>query len=215
MVIYFYPLGVRFAINGVYVTLMAIRDLLRELLSDKRTWRLGKVVRVDKAKLQADFEIEGEDHVYEGVSLRVFNTDDDSGLYVIPPVGTWAILLIDEIDENVKRVRVVKFQEWEELRLKKPDFDVYINKDNKVYIEITGDVEFNVDGNIEGTVTGDCKLKVQGELHLRGGTHKAAWGDVWLQKFNAHIHPTPTGPSGPPSQPLVDSEVNSQKVKLD
>lgn len=52
------------------------------------------------------------------------------------------------------------------------------------------------------------------ELGAIGASHPAVLGDTFKTAYDAHLHPTPMGPSGPPS-PLLPPAVLSTKTKLD
>ncbi|TVQ78293.1 MAG: hypothetical protein EA369_07440 [Bradymonadales bacterium] len=46
----------------------------------------------------------------------------------------------------------------------------------------------------------------------KGASEALVKGDSFMQLFNAHTHPTPRGPSGPPQVPMTPAQL-SQKVK--
>jgi type VI secretion system (T6SS) baseplate-like injector VgrG len=43
---------------------------------------------------------------------------------------------------------------------------------------------------------------------------KAVLGDLMVQAFNAHVHPTAMGPTGPPVPPMIPNAVLSNSVKV-
>ena len=165
----------------------------------------GEVTAVDEERLTAAVRFEGERVVRGDIPLRIF-ADADGGLGAcwIPKVGSE--VLVAFIDGAENRPQVVKVQQWEQLVIRKgaadnPEFELTINSDNRVDLRKASGFQFTIDA--------DDKVAIG-----NAPSHKLAWGDQWLLKFNAHTHPTPTGPSGPPMQPLVDEEVNSQTFEV-
>ena len=67
----------------------------------------------------------------------------------------------------------------------------------------------------QSAVTVSCKDLVAdaGNIELAGSLEAAILGTTFLTLFNAHIHPTGLGPSGPPTPPIPPT-VLSLKVKL-
>jgi hypothetical protein len=181
---------------------MSIFDEIKKAIENNgRHVVAAKVVATDPALLTADVIFEGEQVTREKVPIRIF-TDDDGGLGVgwIPKVGS--DVLVAFIDGVENRPQIIKVQQWDQLIIKKgaagnQDIEITIDSDNKIDLRKASGFQFTIDAQEKVSI---------------GNTpsHKLGWGDAWLQKFNAHTHPTPTGPSGPPMQPLADAEVNSQ-----
>lgn len=75
----------------------------------------------------------------------------------------------------------------------------------------------NINANCkDATVTASGTATVEGSLvKLGAGASEAVVkGDTFKKLFDAHIHPTAVGPSGPPSQPLAPAAL-SKKVKTE
>lgn len=189
---------------------------------DPMVFIVGKVISVDETNYTCEIQPD-QDSIpnLRDVPLRVFALKDDFGFIVVPE---------DETPCLVGMIRgelptFLKFQEWKKIIINRKDFfemeiDAEGNLDlitkGKVNIEADGDIKAKTKGNFTGDIQGNCELKAQGKIQLGPtGIHKAAYGDMWLTAHNAHIHPTPTGPSGSPTPPVMDPQVNSQKVKLD
>lgn len=183
---------------------------------EKMTMITGIVIEINETNYSCKVKPH-KDYIpdLENVPLRVFNLDDDFGVIIVPEEDTDCLIgFIEGVSELPK---ILQVQKWKKIIIKRKDvFESVIDQDGNVSLATEGNVNMKVEGNVEGIVQGNILLKVQGIIQLGPqGQHKAAWGDAWLQAFNAHIHPTPNGPSGPPNPPLQDPNVNSQKVTLD
>ena len=176
----------------------------------------GTVVEVDENTYSCKVKPH-KDHIpeLENVALRVFNLEDDLGVIIVPEENTDC--LIGFIEGVFELPTILQVQRWKKIIIKRENvFEMVIDQDGNTSLDTQGDVDMKVQGNVEGIVQGFMLLKVEGIIQLGPqGQHKAMWGDVMLPKHNAHTHPTPNGPSGPPVYQIQDPEVNSQKVKLD
>jgi hypothetical protein len=74
----------------------------------------------------------------------------------------------------------------------------------------------NVNTQADATVTATGTATVEGQTVKlgKGASEAVVKGDTFKQLFDAHIHPTPIGPSGPPTMPLSPSAL-SKKVKTE
>lgn len=176
----------------------------------------GTVLEIDEERYFCRIQ---PDHdsipILENVPLRVFNLQDDLGVIIIPEPGTPC--LVKFVGGITGLPTIFKIQRWQKIIVKRQDvFESIIHANGDTYLDTQGNVDLKVQGNVEGIIQGNMIMKVYGQIQLGPqGAHKGAWGDQWLIKHNVHIHPTPDGPSGPPSIPIQDPEVNSQKVSLD
>jgi hypothetical protein len=186
---------------------------------------LGKILSVDEESFFCRIQPDKDNiPILENVPLRVFNLKDDFGFIIIPEVNSPCMVgFIEGLSELPTLFQV---QVWQKIIVKSTtkEFSLVIYQNGKIELDtkndakanVKGNVDFYVDGNITGEVTGKMILKVHDTIQLgQNGAHKASWGDKWLEKYSAHIHPTPTGPSGVPTPVVQDQEVNSQQVKLD
>ena len=186
---------------------------------------IGKIVSVDESNMSCRIQPDKDNiPILENVPLRVFNLQDDLGFIIIPEIDSPC--LVGFIEGKTELPTLFSVQHWQKILINSTGqtFSLALYKDGKIelktkndaILDITGDVNFKVDGDVVGEVSSKMLLKVADTIQLgQQGAHKAGWGDQWLAMFNAHIHPTPTGPSGPPNPPLQDQAVNSQQVKLD
>jgi len=95
-----------------------------------------------------------------------------------------------------------------------------MDRSGVVNLTASGNVNIKCDNaNIncsDSTVTASGTATVEGStVKLGAGASEAVVkGDTFKKLFDQHIHPTPIGPSGPPSQPLSPSAL-STKVKTE
>jgi hypothetical protein len=152
----------------------------------------GTVVAVDEAGWSCTIQPD-KDNVPElsNVPLRVHNLPDDLGVIVIPEVNSPC--LVDFLEGSSSLPVLLRCQRWSKIIIKKGS---------------TTEIVFDAEGNVYIKALGTIQLGPQGQ-------HKGAWGDKWLEKFNQHVQMTPCGPSSVPQPLVMDSDVNSQKVKLD
>lgn len=60
--------------------------------------------------------------------------------------------------------------------------------------------------------SGSIKIEAASKVELgKGASEALVKGQKFMELFNAHIHPTPRGPSGPPQTPMTPAQL-SQKV---
>jgi Type VI secretion system/phage-baseplate injector OB domain len=89
----------------------------------------------------------------------------------------------------------------------KSGHELTLDDDGEVILVANGNgkssIRFEQDGTV--TITAD-KIKLGSSA-----SEKVVLGDTFMQFFNAHVHPTGVGPSGPPTQPMSTSQL-SQKV---
>jgi hypothetical protein len=178
---------------------------------------IGKIVSVDEDLYSCQIKPD-KDNIpqLENVPLRVFNLKDDFGCIIVPEIDSPC--LVGFIEGKIELPTLFSVQHWQKILINSvgQGFSLAINKDGTIELETKNNAKIKIDGNVEGEISGELLLKVAGKIQLgQQGAHKAGWGDQWLISHNVHIHPTPTGPSGPPNPPLQDSAVNSQQVKLD
>jgi len=180
------------------------------------------VISADPEMMTVNVKLEGEDVIREKIPIRIFNDEGGLGIGFIPKVESEVLVAFVNGAEN--RPQVIKVQEWEWMIARKGAGDTLvefvIDNENKISLRRGSDLEMTIDENtrvdlrkssgFQFTIDADDKVSI-GNVP----THKLALGDIWLEKFNSHIHPTPTGPSGPPMQPLIDNEVNSQIFEVE
>jgi len=177
----------------------------------------GTVISVDEINYSCVVQPD-KDNIpqLENVPLRVYNLQDDFGIITIPEENSPCFVAF--LESNPALPILLRCQHWQKIIIQSTsqNFKLTLYEDGITELETKNDVTLKIDGDVEGEISGNCVLRVQGNIQLGPlGQHKGAWGDIWLAQFNAHIHPTPNGPSGPPNPPLEDQQVNSQKVKLD
>lgn len=93
---------------------------------------------------------------------------------------------------------------------------------NSLTINSIGNTNQTVGGNLNITVSGNCTINASGNTVVEGSSVKLGAGaaeavikgDTFKSLFDAHIHPTGVGPSGPPTSPLSPSAL-STKVKTE
>lgn len=198
-----------------------LREALKELLGEMPDQLfIATVESVDEITFSCNVVQEKEEIPIENVPLRVMRLNDELGFTVVPKVGTFVVVgLING------RPTILKVQEWDRIYLEKESgFWLEVDVADNVTVRTEGDAEVTATNiysitqsghSIELLDNGVANIKAD-EVNIGGKKdHKAAWGDAWLPEFNKHIHPTPTGPSGPPNPSLVDTQVNSQKVTVD
>jgi hypothetical protein len=175
-------------------------ELRRAIEFKGKPLAIARVVATDAGSMTADIIIEGERVVRAKAALRIFNDADNLGVALIPAIDSE--VLIGFVDGQEARPQVLKVQHWDRLIMRKgpadnPLMEITIDSANKVDLRKASGFQFTIDSE-DKVAIGNAP------------SHKLAWGDKWLEKFNMHTHPTPTGPSGLPMQPLIDTEVNSQ-----
>jgi len=175
----------------------AFDKLRRAVDSSGRHFVAATVESTDASLMTADVIFEGEQAIREKIPLRIFNDEGGLGVAFIPKLQSE--VLVGFIGGAEDRPQIIKIQEWDKLIIRKetPWMEITIDSDNKVDLRKDSGFQFTIDAEDKVTI---------GNLPA----HKIAWGDAWLLKFNAHTHPTPTGPSGPPFEQLIDTDVNSQ-----
>lgn len=91
--------------------------------------------------------------------------------------------------------------------------DAVITVEGNVTINAKADVNVNCKN---ATVTATANATVEGKAVLlgKGAAEAVVKGDTFKKLFDAHIHPTAVGPSGPPVIPLSPSAL-SKKVKTE
>jgi len=186
--------------TGCGKVIMSGFDKLRKAIkSSGKHLIVATAISTDSALLTADVVFEGEQITREKIPLRIFSDESGLGVAFIPKLQSE--VLIGFVNGAEDRPQVLKVQEWDKLIIRKetPGLEIIIDSDNKV--------DFIKESGFQFTIDSDDKVTIGNADRVE---HKIAWGDVWLQKFNAHTHPTPTGPSGPPFEQLIDTDVNSQ-----
>ncbi|OQX90790.1 MAG: hypothetical protein B6D58_09445, partial [candidate division Zixibacteria bacterium 4484_95] len=204
----------------------------------------AKVVATDPVLMTADVIFESEKVIREAVPLRIFSDDDNGlGVAWIPKVNSEVLVTFIDGAESRPQIIKVQQWEYIIARKGAGDslLEFVIDNENKVSLKRGEDLQFTIDGNTQldfkkGPIDNPI-LEItidpneQVDLRKKSGfqftidsqdkvfignapSHKLAWGDIWLQKFNTHTHPTPTGPSGPPFEQLQDIDVNSQIFKV-
>ncbi len=96
-----------------------------------------------------------------------------------------------------------------------------LDKGGVVTLKTSGDVNLscanaNVTTSADANVTASGNATVEGAMVKlgKGAAEAVIKGKTFKSLFDAHIHPTPIGPSGPPSQPL-DPSALSKKVQTE
>lgn len=89
----------------------------------------------------------------------------------------------------------------------KSGHELTLDDDGEVVLLANGNGKSSIRFEQDGTVTITAeKIKLGASA-----SEKVVLGDTFMQFFNAHVHPTGVGPSGPPTQPMSTSQL-SQKV---
>jgi uncharacterized protein involved in type VI secretion and phage assembly len=89
----------------------------------------------------------------------------------------------------------------------KSGHELTLDDDGEVILLANGNGKSSIRFEQDGTVTITAeKIKLGSSA-----SEKVVLGDTFMQFFNAHVHPTGVGPSGPPTQPMSTSQL-SQKV---
>lgn len=89
----------------------------------------------------------------------------------------------------------------------KSGHELTLDDDGEVVLLANGNGKSSIRFEQDGTVTITAeKIKLGSSA-----SEKVVLGDTFMQFFNAHVHPTGVGPSGPPTQPMSTSQL-SQKV---
>lgn len=89
----------------------------------------------------------------------------------------------------------------------KSGHELTLDDDGEVILLANGNGKSSIRFEQDGTVTITAeKIKLGASA-----SEKVVLGDTFMQFFNAHVHPTGVGPSGPPTQPMSTSQL-SQKV---
>jgi hypothetical protein len=128
--------------------------------------------------------------------LRVFNTENDLGIIIVPKQGTE--VLVTWVDG---RPTIEACQEWERMILKKGEnLWIEIDAEDNILVQTAG----AVDVKVKKTVTEEIEVSkhVKSPLIKLGkkAPHAVVWGDdlvSWL-KNHKHNSNTPGNPSGPP-----------------
>lgn len=87
-------------------------------------------------------------------------------------------------------------------------------------VDGTGNIFELKDGLVQilgqGTVAISCKNATidAGEVEINGSSEKVILGTTFLGLYNAHVHPTGVGPSGPPFPQALDPVALSQTVTV-
>tara|TARA_R110001592_G_scaffold62377_2_gene190853 strand:- start:2005 stop:2766 length:762 start_codon:yes stop_codon:yes gene_type:complete len=139
-------------------------------------------------------EIEGS---YENAHALIYDTETEGSLKVFFTEETGWMMDYKETHINIK-----------------PDNSIFITNPNGDVIEMLNDgnikMTHSADVNIEcvnATITASSKAHINAPLIDLGESAAEAVvkGDTMRDIFNAHIHPTPAGPSGPPTAPIDPS----------
>lgn len=180
-------------------------DLRKAIEHSGRHVIAAKVTATDSALMTADVTFEGEQVIREAVPLRIFNDEGGLGVAFIPKIGSE--VLIGFIDGAEARPQILKVQEWDSLIVRKgpannPALEITVSSDNQI--------DLRKDSGFQFTIDTEDKVSIG-----NAPSHSLGWGDAWLQEFNNHIHPTPTGPSGKPVIQLSPEQVNSQIFEVE
>ncbi len=196
---------------------MNLEDLLRDMTPGSEELFLARVVAVDESDLTCQVLPEFANETLKDVSLRVVNLPDTFGLYIIPMVGTLAA---------VGRIRgrhlLLGVQRLEKLILEEEGIRVVLHRTGEIHVDADSDIQVNITGNATISADGDVSLSASGQVTVQAptvqigpsGQYAALLGEIVKQYLDTHTHPTPTGPSGPPTAPLPDGAL-SDRVKLD
>ncbi|MCF6191641.1 MAG: hypothetical protein L3J76_00700 [Candidatus Hydrothermae bacterium] len=196
---------------------MNLEDLLRDLSARPEELFLARVVAGDEEHLTCEVLPEFGTETLKDVSLRVVNLPDAFGLSVVPPVGTLTV---------VGRIRgrhlLLRAQRLDKLILEEEGLRVTLSRTGEIHVEADADANVIIKGNAVLDVDGDATLQATGRVTLTAptvqlgpsGQYAALLGELVKQYLDPHTHPTPTGPSGPPTVPLPDGAL-SGRVKLD
>ncbi len=119
-----------------------MRELLKQIVREEIAY-VGTVVKVDEDKLTVDVKLERKEQILRELPIRVMNTSDDFGIYVIPKVGTDVLVVM--VDE---RPSPVAFQEWEKIVLKRGDgFSLIVEKSGDIALNHPQGTRVSVRGN--------------------------------------------------------------------
>lgn len=189
-----------------------------------------------KSKIKsAEPHLEGE---YNGVHIKVDKTGACTFTFKGATDNDGKLLDETQGPTTVKIEKDGSFQVGHKtitLRLDKTG-DVILTSDGNINVTTKKNAVVHADGNIDvscvdATVTASGKstvtcaeaiLQASGNALVEGkniklgsaATEAVVKGDTFKKLFDAHIHPTAVGPSGPPSKPL-DPSALSKKVKTE
>ena len=124
---------------------MSLREAIRELVRDEDVLGVGTITEVDETNLTVSIQPERGDVEIKNVPIRVWNTDDDEGVYIVPKVGAWCLYaLVDG------RPTLLQVQEWEKVIIKRRFITILIDTSGKVEINNgNGKITLNDDGSIK------------------------------------------------------------------
>lgn len=141
--------------------------------------RTGLVKEVDKANCTVVLIDDADDIEWHGVRLRSQENESDLGFLVFPKVNSSVVF--GQLSENV--AVVLMCSEVEEVQIKSNDFIFTLNKDG---LKLLGDSD---------NVVTAKKLKTELDKVID-------FVGALVNAFNTHLHPTPAGPSSPPTVPF-------------
>ncbi len=124
---------------------MSLREAIRELVKEEDVLGVGIITKVDETHLTVSIQPEKGDVEIKNVPIRVWNTDDDEGVYIVPKTGTWCLYaLVDG------RATLLQVQEWERVIIKRGSLTVSIDSTGKVEADNgSGKVLLNNDGSVK------------------------------------------------------------------
>ena len=161
-----------------------------EKIENKPTYfRSGVVNAVNKALGTCELKDDADDMIWYDVRLRAAVDESDLGVLSFPKVGSK--VLFGQLSSN--QAFVCLATEIESVSIKGEDITILLDKDglkiNTKEIHFLGDTD---------TVVTAKKLKTELDKLI---DHVAAIANA----FNSHLHPTPAGPSSPPTVPFTQN----------
>jgi len=144
------------------------------------------------------------DTIIEG-GLKIYFTENESGS------GTTGLVF------NYKDT-VINIKNDSSVEVKNPNGDnIEMLNDGNINIKCSSNVTLKNEGNTILTTKGNIHLNSSNTDSVRlgaGFAEKILKGQTFQRLYNSHTHPTPTGPSGPPIQQSIPTDL-SKTTKSD
>ena len=86
--------------------------------------------------------------------------------------------------------------------------ELRFDRDGNIFVTLSGNSTYDT-GDTHKVSAGSFIHLDCGDIHLGSGAEPIILGTTFQSLFNAHIHPTAMGPSGPPVTPLNGSELST------
>lgn len=143
------------------------------------------------------------------------NKDNKNTTKGLKTKGGVEVLLSEEKAKEMIRIKDPKGNEIS-LETTKKSFQIKIQKQIIKMDAKAGKI--SIDDGQGNTIVLDkkgCTIKPKKAVTIGSGGQAMVLGDKLLQLFNQHVHPTGTGPSGPPIMPMIKGVHISKKHQLD